>query len=142
MVGGLANPLYALLLAYTNDYLQPEDMAGASGGLLFINGAGAVLGPLASGLPWSQVGPRGFFGVIFVLMATLAGYAGWRMTRREATAVDETVSYAPVFFSATGVALEAAQEVYAENVEEAAEEHAAEARAQADEENEGKAGPT
>jgi MFS family permease len=30
--GGLAQPLYALLIAYTNDYLEYEDMAAASGG--------------------------------------------------------------------------------------------------------------
>ncbi len=127
MVGGLANPLYALLLAYTNDYLQPEDMAGASGGLLFINGVGAVLGPLGLGAAMSAVGPRGFFGVISILLFALAVYAGWRTTRRASIGVEETVSYAPVFYTATPVAMEAAQEVYAENVEEAAEE-AAQAR--------------
>jgi MFS family permease len=48
--GGLAQPLYALLIAYTNDYLEYEDMAGASGGLLFVNGIGAIIGPLAMGV--------------------------------------------------------------------------------------------
>lgn len=38
LVGGTANPLYALLLAYANDFLDRSDMAGASGGFLFING--------------------------------------------------------------------------------------------------------
>ncbi len=122
MVGGLANPLYALLLAYTNDYLEPHDMAGASGGLLFINGVGAVLGPLALGAAMEVVGPRGFFSVIAVLLASLAIYASWRTTQRAAAPVDETVSYAPVFYTATSVALEVAQEIYADNVEEAAEE--------------------
>ncbi len=34
IVGGTSNPLYALLLAYTNDYLDNEDMASASGRLV------------------------------------------------------------------------------------------------------------
>jgi MFS family permease len=32
VVGGASNPLYALLIAYANDYLDREDMAAASGG--------------------------------------------------------------------------------------------------------------
>ncbi|MEM6618783.1 MAG: MFS transporter, partial [Pseudomonadota bacterium] len=49
VIGGVANPLYSLLLAYTNDFLDHEDMAAASGGLVFINGLGAIAGPLAVG---------------------------------------------------------------------------------------------
>ena len=42
VIGGVANPLYSLIIAYTNDFLAPSDMAAASGGLLFINGLGAM----------------------------------------------------------------------------------------------------
>ncbi len=45
IIGGVANPLYSLIIAYTNDFLAPSDMAAASGGLLFINGLGAMTGP-------------------------------------------------------------------------------------------------
>ena len=44
LIGGSANPLYALLIAHTNDFLELEDMAAASGRLIFINGVGAVAG--------------------------------------------------------------------------------------------------
>ena len=125
MVGGLANPLYALLLAYTNDYLQPEDMAGASGGLLFINGTGAILGPLALGVAMEAVGPRGYFATIALLMLALAAYAAWRATRRAAISAEETASYANVWAGASPVALEVAQEVYAENVEDSGDRPAA-----------------
>ena len=118
MVGGLVNPLYALLLAYTNDYLEPDDMAGASGGLLFINGLGAILGPLTLGVAMELIGPRGYFAMIAVLLLSLAGYAAWRATRRAAISAADTASYAPILPTATAVALGAAQEVYAENVEE------------------------
>ena len=49
LIGGMTNPLYSLLIAYTNDYLEHEDMAAASGGLMFINGLGAIAGPLITG---------------------------------------------------------------------------------------------
>jgi MFS family permease len=86
LLGGITNPLYALLIAYTNDFLNREDMPAASAGLIFLNGFGAIFGPLATGWIMGQVGPAGFFLFIGVLFATLAAYAGWRMTRRAAPA--------------------------------------------------------
>ena len=124
-VGGLVNPLYALLLAYTNDYLQPEEMAGASGGLLFINGLGAIIGPLILGVAMEVIGTRGFFSTIAVFLFALAIYASWRATRRAAASTDDTQRYAPVLPTASPVVLEAAQEIYAENVEGASERTAA-----------------
>lgn len=32
IIGGISNPLYSLLVAYTNDYLDTDQMAAASGG--------------------------------------------------------------------------------------------------------------
>ncbi|MBK1634557.1 MFS transporter [Rhodovulum adriaticum] len=121
MVGGMSNPLYALLIAYTNDYLEPEDMAAASGGLMFINGVGAILGPLVTGWMMGVIGPQGFFLFIAVLMLTLAAYAAYRMTQRAAVPVDETASYAPVLPTATPVAVEVAQEFAIETAEDEAE---------------------
>ncbi|CTQ51064.1 MFS transporter [Jannaschia donghaensis] len=89
IIGGMANPLYAILLAYTNDYLESEDMAAASARLLFVNGVGAVGGPLVTGWLMSVIGPAGFFVFLGVLMTALAGYAGWRMTRRAAPQGDD-----------------------------------------------------
>ncbi|MFN4158436.1 MAG: MFS transporter [Gemmobacter sp.] len=86
LLGGITNPLYALLIAYTNDFLPKEDMAAASAGLLFLNGFGAIFGPLATGWLMETAGPGGFFLFIGVLFAALAGYAAWRMTRRVAPA--------------------------------------------------------
>jgi MFS family permease len=83
-LGGITNPLYSLLIAYTNDFLGKESMASASAGLIFLNGLGAIAGPVATGWIMEQVGPRGFFLFIGVLFVALAGYAVWRMTRRAA----------------------------------------------------------
>ncbi len=115
VVGGASNPLYALLIAYTNDFLEHEDMAAASGGLVFINGVGAIAGPLAIGWLMGVLGPSGFFVLIAVLLVALAGYAAWRMSRRpSATPVEETTPYAPVLATASPVAVDMAQEVYIE----------------------------
>ena len=105
IIGGVANPLYALIIAYTNDFLEPSDMAAASGGLLFINGTGAMLGPFLIGFLLTRFGGWGFFGYVGGLYALIGAYAAWRMTRRAAP--EETAApYAPVLSTASPVALE------------------------------------
>jgi MFS family permease len=87
LLGGITNPVYALLIAYTNDFLPREEMAAASAGLIFLNGFGAIFGPTATGWMMETVGPRGFFLFIGILFIALAGYAAYRMTRRAAPQV-------------------------------------------------------
>jgi len=111
VLGAVANPLYSLLIAYTNDFLEPADMAAASGGLLFINGLGAISGPLVIGWLMTAIGADAFFGFVGVLLALIALYAAWRMTRRAAPAVADTAPHAAVLPQASPVALEAAQGV-------------------------------
>lgn len=86
LLGGITNPVYALLIAYTNDFLSKDDMAAASAGMIFLNGFGAIFGPLVTGWLMQQVGPGGFFLFISALFAGLTAYAVWRMTRRAAPA--------------------------------------------------------
>jgi MFS family permease len=87
LLGGITNPVYALLIAYTNDFLPREDMAAASAGLIFLNGFGAIFGPLITGWMMETVGPRGFFLFIALLYVALAAYAAYRMTRRASPVV-------------------------------------------------------
>ena len=109
LMGGISNPLYSLLLAYVNDYLDNSDMAAASAGLMFINGIGAISGPIVTGWLMGAIGPSGFFlymGIIFML---LAAYAGWRMTQRRSTP-DAQGSYTAISPTASVVTIEAALE--------------------------------
>ncbi|WP_299869579.1 MFS transporter [uncultured Roseobacter sp.] len=110
IVGGMSNPLYSLLIAHTNDFLQHEDMAAASGGLIFINGLGAILGPVITGYMMDTVGPGGFYLFTGILFAALVLYAAYRSTVRKSIPVDETGAYVAVAPSYTSVALEYAQE--------------------------------
>ncbi|TKW68601.1 MAG: MFS transporter [Paracoccus denitrificans] len=110
IAGGVANPVYALLLAHTNDYLEPDDMAAASAGLLFLNGLGAVGGPLIVGRMMAMFGPNGFWIFIGILMSALATYTAWRMTRREALAPADTGAFAVIAPAASPVAVEVALE--------------------------------
>ncbi|PJE29519.1 putative MFS-type transporter YcaD [Pseudooceanicola marinus] len=123
-IGGMTNPLYSLLLAYLNDLLEHDQMAAGSAGMMFVNGLGAIGGPLLTGYAMTLAGPGGFFLFIAVLLLATAGYAFYRMTQRPSVGVDEAGAYAPVLMSATSVAVEAAQEWAYEAAEEAAEEAA------------------
>lgn len=82
LLGGITNPLYSLLIAHTNDFMAREEMAGASASLLFLNGLGAIAGPVITGWLMEVIGPEGFFLFMGANFAVLAGYAAWRMTRR------------------------------------------------------------
>lgn len=119
ILGGTSNPLYALLIAYVNDYLDRDDMAAASGGLLFINGIGAIAGPLIVGAMMDAMGANGYWMFSAALMLLVGAYAAYRMTRRSRADLDlEAVSYAVISASSTPVAAEVAQEVYVEAEEE------------------------
>ena len=118
LIGGMSNPLYSLLIAYTNDFLELDDMASASGGLLFLNGLGAISGPLLTGYLMTQTGPGGYFIILATLLGSLTVYGFYRMTQRGISDVD-TSSYATVLPTASVVAVEIAQELAIEAAEEA-----------------------
>ncbi|MXN66926.1 MFS transporter [Stappia sp. GBMRC 2046] len=108
LAGGVTTPLYALFLAYTNDFLSAEDMPAASGGLVFTFGLGAILGPLVTGWAMEQFGPLAFWLVLGATFGAIALYALYRMTQRAAVPVEETESYLGVLPTASTVAVQAA----------------------------------
>lgn len=130
LIGGLSNPLYSLVIAYTNDFLQPEDMAAASAGLLFVNGVGAIAGPVLIGYGMQAFGPPGYFILLSVVLLALAGYAVYRMTQRRAPSAAVTNTYHPTLPTASPVTVEVASEWAIEVAE-------AQAEAQADEPRQG-----
>ncbi len=124
IMGGMATPLYSLFIAYTNDFLQVEDMASASGALVFVYGLGAIMGPLATGQMMDLAGPEGFWLFLSGLFGLTVIYAAFRMTRRPSVPVDETGAYLGVSPASSPVAVAAAQDWYVETAEseEGAEE--------------------
>lgn len=108
ILGGVAHPIYAMLLAYTNDYLDQSDMAAASAGLLFIYGLGSLGGPMITGWLMGVVGPDGYWIYMGVLFTAVTGYAGWRMTQRAALTPAEQGNIAFIGTNTTALAVEAA----------------------------------
>jgi MFS family permease len=115
--GGVTTPLYALLVAYTNDSLSAADMPAASGGLVFTFGLGAIAGPLVTGWAMQRLDPYAFWLVLGATFCAIALYALYRMTQRAMVPVNETDSYLNILPTASTVAVEAAGEWAVENAE-------------------------
>ena len=118
LLGGVSNPLYSLLIAYANDYLDADQMPAASGGLLFINGVGAMSGPVTVGFVMNSFGTQYFFVFIAVLMLAICIYGVYRSFKRDAVSVEEAAPYIPITSRSTYVATEIAIEVVEEETEE------------------------
>lgn len=104
VIGGVANPLYSIAIAYTNDYLDTADMPSASAGLFFLNGIGAVGGPFVVGLMMELVGPGGFFLFVTLQLAAVALYVVWRMYNAPRGEIEEPAAFVAVAPTAPPVA--------------------------------------
>ncbi len=110
VIGATTTPLYSLMIAYTNDYLDVSDMPAGASGLIFVNGMGAISGPFLVGWIMDFIGPHGFFIYISLTMALLALFCAFRMTVRQRPDPAETMSYTPISPTSTPVVVDMAQE--------------------------------
>ncbi|MEX2518040.1 MAG: MFS transporter [Paracoccaceae bacterium] len=116
-IGGTVNPLYALLIAHTNDYVDQKDMPSASSGLVFIGGVGAIGGPVMVGQLMQNLGAWAFFLYIMICMAAISVYGLYRMTKRATVNTDATGRFAAISPAVGSVAMEIAQEYALERTE-------------------------
>jgi MFS family permease len=116
LFGGTTLPMYSLCIAYTNDYLDRDQIIQASGTLVLIGGIGAVFGPVTAALAMQNFGAPGFFWWMATIHAAIGGFALYRMTRRSALPLAEQGSYVAMAHRVSPVA----SALYAE---EACEEH-------------------
>ncbi len=96
LMGAAISPLYSVLVAHANDRVDSERVASCSARLIFLNGAGAAVGPPMAGAAMSAAGSWAYFPLIAAMAAVLGGYALWRVTRSEPEAPEDTVDFAPL----------------------------------------------
>jgi len=87
--GAAALPMYAVAVAHTNDYVDPQDFVETSSGLLLVYAAGAVLGPLPAAFLMAQIGTAGLFLCTASFHAALVLFVFYRIAQREAVAATE-----------------------------------------------------
>ncbi len=122
LFGGASLSLHTLSLAYTNDYLEPTEMVGASGVLVLVLGLGSVIGPLLAGLAIGAFGAEGYFLLLALTHVALSLFAIWRMTQRAPLDQDAQGPYVALPTGASSVAIEAAEEAHAEQLADLAPE--------------------
>ncbi len=122
LFGGMMVPMYSIAIAYTNDYLAPEQMVAASGTLVLISGIGAFIGPTYVAAAMDLFGPHGFFWALAAVHALLGVFVLYRMTQRSALPAEEQGSYVVLPTRATPIAGEMFGEAATEAIEQEAEE--------------------
>ncbi len=95
LVGGFSFPLYSLGIAYTNDWIRQEQLTGASASLVFVNGIGAIFGPLAAAGLIAGFGNRSYFIVLITTHGAIAVYLAWRIVFREALPMSRQGRFVP-----------------------------------------------
>lgn len=89
LFGALMIPVYSLCISHANDYMEPGDFVEASSGLLLLNGAGAVVGPLVASILMEATDARALFAFTALVHAAMGGFALYRMTRRPPKPAEE-----------------------------------------------------
>jgi MFS family permease len=81
--GGTIIPTYSVVMAHVNDSVGEGEFVAASGGLLIVQGAGAVAGPIIAGFAMSVL-PRGLSDTILTAQILMAAFGVYRMRSRAA----------------------------------------------------------
>lgn len=104
-VGGFSFPLYSLGIAYTNDWIRPEQTMGASVSLVAVNGVGAVLGPIISAMMIAWFGTNMFFVALVVAHGAIGVYLAYRLLARDGLPVERQGRFIPIPARASAVAI-------------------------------------
>ena len=79
--GGTIIPTYSVVMAHVNDTVGKGDFVAASGGLLIVQGAGAVAGPIMRDPPCRSSNEAKAYTLI-TAQALIAAFGVYRLTRR------------------------------------------------------------
>ena len=79
LLGGFSYPLYSVVGAYTNDWIEPEHLSAAASQLVKLYGLGAIAGPMLAGAAMGIIGPTGFYWALIVMHVLVAIFFIYRM---------------------------------------------------------------
>ena len=92
--GLFAFPLYAISVAHTNDFVQPEGYVEAASELLLVYAVGAVTGPLAAATVMHQLGPGSLFSFTATVHLAVLVYTLYRIPFRPRPPEEEQIPFA------------------------------------------------
>jgi MFS family permease len=73
--GGLAFPMYSLAVSHVNDVMPENQLVAVAAGIVFVFGAGSVVGPIIVSVLMAVLGSVGYFWGLAVFFVPLAVYA-------------------------------------------------------------------
>lgn len=109
LAGASAYPLYAIMLAYINDWLPESSLVPAAAALVLVYSVGSAVGSPIASILMGRLGPQGLYVFVAATMALLSGYAIVRMTQRPAPAPQEDAQVAVTVAFPGAVPLDASQ---------------------------------
>ena len=89
LFGAASQPIYSIVVAHANDYVEPHDFVAATAGLLFAHGVGASVGPSLAAGAMGWFGPGGLFAYAAAILVGFAGFIVYRMRRRAPVPMDQ-----------------------------------------------------
>lgn len=104
-VGGFSFPLYSLGVAYTNDWIKPEQALAASSTLVTTNGLGAIMGPVMVAGLLLVLGTSTFFISLIVTHGGIAAYLAYRIVARDPLPTDRQGPFIPIPARASATAV-------------------------------------
>lgn len=104
-VGGFSFPLYSLGIAYTNDWISPEQTMGASSTLVTANGVGAIAGPVAAAILMLVFGTKMYFVSLIMTHGAIAVYLAYRIVARDGIPMAKQGRFLPVPARASALAV-------------------------------------
>ena len=79
---GMSLPMHSLVVAHTNDYIQPHEIVPASSAIAILIGIGAICGPILASISMKALGADGFFVFLFIVHGLLGLFGLYRMGKR------------------------------------------------------------
>ena len=98
-------PMFAIILAHTNDYIPKEKFVVAGAGLQFVFGMGAMTGPLLCSIFMNIVGLNGFW-IFLAIFHCLIGAFGIHRMRVRSTTENPDSQFTPMPESITPLGME------------------------------------
>lgn len=104
-IGACTFPLYSLSIAYTNDWLQPEQILGASAALVTTNAVGATAGPFLATFLMNTFGPNQYFVSLIATHAAVAVYVVYRVVTKPGSMIPRPRDFLPYPARASALAV-------------------------------------
>ncbi|MGH8033851.1 MAG: MFS transporter [Lysobacterales bacterium] len=109
--GALAFPVNSIAVAHTNDYAQNGEYVMVSGGLLFMYGLGAIVGPFLASAAMTLLSDSVLYLFTSFIHLLIFGYVLLRLTRRASAPKAEHIPFADAL-----TAVQTASQVFEEDL--------------------------